>query len=174
MCCCARPDFSSCFVARRGEGPSPQPEQIEAKRRWTERSEVNRRQRTRDRSDTRNAGYLAHLSEWGHRFTRFFAATRSALRERINLLAMLKIYATASRRMRGFGALQDASLPGFEPSRKESHGTASVPQLSLARACSEKTAIDPTEKLPEKHNQIRPSLASAQTYGMAVTFLSKV
>jgi hypothetical protein len=86
----------------------------------------------------RNAGYLAHLSEWGHSFTRLFAATRSALRERINLLTLRKSYGTASRRMRGFGALQDASLPGFEPSRKESHGTASVPQLSLSRGPARK------------------------------------
>ena len=62
--------------------------------------------------------YMAHLAEWGHSFTRLFAAARSALWERLDLLALLKSYGTASERMRVLGALQDAWLPGFEPSRR--------------------------------------------------------
>lgn len=62
--------------------------------------------------------YLAHLSEWGHSFTRLFAVARSALWERLDLLDHLKSYGTASGRMRVIGALQDAWLPGLEPSRR--------------------------------------------------------
>jgi Transposase DDE domain/Domain of unknown function (DUF4372) len=43
--------------------------------------------------------YMAHLSEWGHSFTRLFAVTRSALWERIDLLRLLKSYGTASARI---------------------------------------------------------------------------
>jgi len=62
--------------------------------------------------------YMAHLAEWGHSFTRLFAAARSVLWERLDLLALLKSYGTASGRMRVLGALQDAWLPGLEPSRR--------------------------------------------------------
>lgn len=61
--------------------------------------------------------YMAHLSEWGHSFTRLFAVTRSALWERLDLLALLKSYGTASGRMRVIGALNDAWLPGLAPNR---------------------------------------------------------
>jgi Transposase DDE domain/Domain of unknown function (DUF4372) len=61
--------------------------------------------------------FMAHLSEWGHSFTRLFAVTRSALWERIDLLALLKSYGTASGRFRVIGALNDAWLPGFAPIR---------------------------------------------------------
>jgi hypothetical protein len=61
--------------------------------------------------------YLAHLSAWGHSFTRLFAVTRSVLWERIDLLALLKSYGTASGRFKVIGALQDAWLPGFAPAR---------------------------------------------------------
>ena len=61
--------------------------------------------------------FMAHLSEWGHSFTRLFAVTRSALWERIDLLALLKSYGTASGRMRVIGALNNAWLPGFAPIR---------------------------------------------------------
>src|SRR6478735_2554957 len=54
--------------------------------------------------------FMAHLSEWGHSFTRLFAVTRSALWERIDLLALLKSYGTASGRLRVIGALNDAWL----------------------------------------------------------------
>jgi len=59
--------------------------------------------------------FMAHLSDWGHSFTRLFAVTRSALWERIDLLALLKSYGTASGRMKVLGALNDAWLPGFAP-----------------------------------------------------------
>ena len=61
--------------------------------------------------------FMAHLSEWGHSFTRLFAVTRSALWERIDLLALLKSYGTASGRMKVIGALNTAWLPGFEAIR---------------------------------------------------------
>jgi len=59
--------------------------------------------------------YMAHQSEWGHSFTRLFAVTRSALWERIDLLALLKSYGTASGRFKVIGALNTAWLPGFAP-----------------------------------------------------------
>jgi hypothetical protein len=59
--------------------------------------------------------FMAHLSGWGHSFTRLFAVTRSALWERIDLLALLKSYGTASGRFRVIGALNEAWLPGFAP-----------------------------------------------------------
>ena len=62
--------------------------------------------------------YMAYLSEWGHSFTRLFAVARSALWERLALLALLKSYGTASGRMWVVGALQDAWLPGLEPMRR--------------------------------------------------------
>lgn len=61
--------------------------------------------------------FMAHLSEWGHSFTRLFAVTRSTLWERLDLLALLKSYGTASGRMRVLGALNAAWLPGFAPIR---------------------------------------------------------
>ena len=59
--------------------------------------------------------FMAHLSDWGHSFTRLFAVTRSALWERIDLLALLKSYGTASGRFKVIGALNTAWLPGFTP-----------------------------------------------------------
>jgi hypothetical protein len=59
--------------------------------------------------------FMAHLSAWGHSFTRLFAVTRSALWERIDLLALLKSYGTASGRFKVIGALDSAWLPGFAP-----------------------------------------------------------
>jgi hypothetical protein len=61
--------------------------------------------------------FMAHLSAWGHSFTRLFAVTRSALWERIDLLALLKSYGTASGRFKVIGALNTAWLPGFAPIR---------------------------------------------------------
>lgn len=61
--------------------------------------------------------YMAHLSEWGHSFTRLFAVVRSTVWERIDLLALLKSYGTASGRFRVLGALDQAWLPGLAPSR---------------------------------------------------------
>jgi hypothetical protein len=57
--------------------------------------------------------YMAHLSEWGHSFTRLFAVVRSTVWERIDLLVLLKSYGTASGRFRVLGALNQAWLPGF-------------------------------------------------------------
>jgi hypothetical protein len=59
--------------------------------------------------------FHAHLSNWGHSFTRLFAVTRSALWERLDLLALLKSYGTASGRFKVIGAIHDAWLPGFAP-----------------------------------------------------------
>lgn len=61
--------------------------------------------------------YMAHLSAWGHSFTRLFAVTRSALWERIDLLALLKSYGTASGRFKVIGSLDTAWLPGFAPDK---------------------------------------------------------
>ena len=61
--------------------------------------------------------FMAHLSAWGHSFTRLFAVTRSALWERIDLLALLKSYGTASGRFKVIGALNTAWLPGFAPNK---------------------------------------------------------
>lgn len=57
--------------------------------------------------------YMAHLSEWGHSFTRLFAVVRSTVWERLDLLALLKSYGTASGHFRVLGALNQAWLPGF-------------------------------------------------------------
>jgi len=61
--------------------------------------------------------YMAHLSEWGHSFTRLFAVTRSALWERIDLLALLKSYGTASGRFKVIGSLDQAWFAGFAPAK---------------------------------------------------------
>jgi IS4 transposase len=58
--------------------------------------------------------FRAPLSTWGHSFTRLFAVVRSAIWERIDLLALLKSYGTASGRFRVLGALDQAWFPGFE------------------------------------------------------------
>jgi hypothetical protein len=59
--------------------------------------------------------YMAHLSKWGHSFTRLFAVVRSALWEKINLLELLKSDGTASGRFKVIGALNTAWFPGFSP-----------------------------------------------------------
>ena len=61
--------------------------------------------------------FMAHLSQWGHSFTRLFTVSRSALWERLDLLGLLKSYGTASGRFTVLGALDSAWLPGFEPVR---------------------------------------------------------
>ena len=61
--------------------------------------------------------FMAHLSSWGHSFTRLFAVTRSALWERIDLLALLKSYGTASGRFKVIGALNTAWMPGSTPAK---------------------------------------------------------
>lgn len=59
--------------------------------------------------------FQAHLSNWGHSFTRLFAVVRSCLWERLDLLALLKSYGTASGRLQINGAPQDAWLPSLQP-----------------------------------------------------------
>ena len=49
--------------------------------------------------------FQAFLSDWAHRFTRFFAVVRSAVWERLDLLRLLKSDGTASGRIRFAGAL---------------------------------------------------------------------
>lgn len=61
--------------------------------------------------------FMAHLADWGHSFTRLFAVVRSAVWERLDLLALLKSYGTASGRFRVLGALHQAWLSGFAPSK---------------------------------------------------------
>ncbi len=61
--------------------------------------------------------FMAHFSAWGHSFTRLFAVTRLALWERIDLLALLKSYGTASGRFKVIGALNTPWLPGLAPIR---------------------------------------------------------
>jgi hypothetical protein len=61
--------------------------------------------------------YMAHLSKWGHSFTRLFAVVRSALWEKINLIELLKSYGTASGRFKVIGSLNTAWLPGFSPTK---------------------------------------------------------
>jgi hypothetical protein len=60
---------------------------------------------------------MAHLSKWGHRFTRLFAVVGSALWEKINLIGLLKSYGTASGRFKVIGSLNTAWLPGFSPTK---------------------------------------------------------
>jgi len=61
--------------------------------------------------------FHAHLSNWGHSFTRLFTVVRSALWERLDLLNLLHSYGTATGRMRVLGALDQAWLPGLAPNR---------------------------------------------------------
>ena len=39
--------------------------------------------------------FAAHLSQWGHSFTRLFAVVRAALWERLDALGLLRSYGTA-------------------------------------------------------------------------------
>ncbi len=57
--------------------------------------------------------FEAHLSNWGHSFTRLFAVVRAALWERVDLRALLSGYGTAAGSFKVLGALQQAWLPGF-------------------------------------------------------------
>lgn len=59
--------------------------------------------------------YMAHLSQWGHSFTRLFTASRAALWERYDLLKLLESYGTAGARCRVVASLNDAWLPGLKP-----------------------------------------------------------
>lgn len=57
--------------------------------------------------------FEAHLSNWGHSFTRLFAVVRAALWERVDLRALLSAYGTAGGSFKVLAALQQAWLPGF-------------------------------------------------------------
>jgi hypothetical protein len=59
--------------------------------------------------------FIAHLSNWGHSFTRLFAVSRSAMWEKIDLTKLLKTYGTASGRFNFIGTLNQAWLPGLAP-----------------------------------------------------------
>jgi hypothetical protein len=70
--------------------------------------------------------FAAHLSSWGHSFTRLFAVTRAALWERLDLLGLLRSYGTAGGSFTLLGATHGLWLRGFEPPGRASHGTASA------------------------------------------------
>ena len=59
--------------------------------------------------------FAAHLSAWGHSFTRLFAVVRAAIWERLDLLFLLRSYGTAGGSFRILGAAHSSWLPGFEP-----------------------------------------------------------
>jgi hypothetical protein len=59
--------------------------------------------------------FAAHLSAWGHSFTRLFAVVRAAMWERLDLLGLLRSYGTAGGSFKLLGAAHSAWLPGFEP-----------------------------------------------------------
>ena len=59
--------------------------------------------------------FAAHLSAWGHSFTRLFAVVRAAMWERQDLLILLRSYGTAGGSFKILGAAHSAWLPGFEP-----------------------------------------------------------
>ncbi len=59
--------------------------------------------------------FHAHLSKWGHSFTRLFAVVRSAVWERVNLAELLRSYGTAPGQFLCLGIPKPAWLPGFEP-----------------------------------------------------------
>jgi len=61
--------------------------------------------------------FAAHLSAWGHSFSRIFTVLRAALWERLDLLALLRRYGTAGGSFTLLGAAHAAWLPGFEPLR---------------------------------------------------------
>jgi len=70
--------------------------------------------------------FAAHLSRWGHNFTRLFAVVRAAMWERLDLLSLLRSYGTAGGSFTMLGSMQTAWLPGFEPPGSRSHGTAAA------------------------------------------------
>jgi hypothetical protein len=59
--------------------------------------------------------FAAHLSAWGHSFTRIFTVVRAAMWERLDLLILLRSYGTAGGSFKILGAAHSAWLPGFEP-----------------------------------------------------------
>ncbi len=59
--------------------------------------------------------FAAHLSAWGHSFTRIFAVLRAALWERLDLLCLLRRFGTAGGSFTLLGASHTAWLPGLAP-----------------------------------------------------------
>ena len=59
--------------------------------------------------------FAAHLSNWGHSFTRLFTVVRAAMWERLDLLGLLRSYGTAGGSFRMLGSMHSSWLPGFEP-----------------------------------------------------------
>jgi len=57
--------------------------------------------------------FLAHLSRWGHSFTRLFTLLRAGLWHRFNLVDFLIGYGTAAGSFRMLACPQHAYLPGF-------------------------------------------------------------
>ena len=57
--------------------------------------------------------FLAHLSRWGHSFTRLFTLIRAGLWHRFDMLAFLACYGTAGGSFRMLACPQQAYLPGF-------------------------------------------------------------
>jgi hypothetical protein len=57
--------------------------------------------------------FLAHLSRWGHSFTRLFTLLRAGLWHRFNLVDFLIGYGTAGGSFRMLACPQHAYLPGF-------------------------------------------------------------
>jgi len=70
--------------------------------------------------------FAAHISQWGHSFTRLFAVVRAAMWERLDLVGLLRSYGTAGGSFTLLGASHAAWLPGFEPPGAQAHGTAST------------------------------------------------
>jgi hypothetical protein len=61
--------------------------------------------------------FAAHISKWGHSFTRLFAVVRAAMWERLDLGQLLRSYGTAGGSFTLLGASHTSWLPGFEPDR---------------------------------------------------------
>lgn len=57
--------------------------------------------------------FLAHLSRWGHSFTRMFTLIRAGLWHRFDIVAFLTSYGTAGGSFRMLACPQQAYLPGF-------------------------------------------------------------
>lgn len=61
--------------------------------------------------------FAAHLSVWGHSFTRLFSVVRAAMWERMDLQELLRSYGTAGGHFKLLGAAHAAWLPGLEPAQ---------------------------------------------------------
>ena len=57
--------------------------------------------------------FLAHLSRWGHSFTRLFTLIRAGLWHHFDIYAFLESYGTAGSSFRMLACPQQAYLPGF-------------------------------------------------------------